>query len=79
MFLCSCRRQQTFSFGTIKLITRVNIMLVDLSNFDQDESINNELIGNVFDGIFEDRKFDEDYAEVLYQRIIEEFEKYLKE
>lgn len=53
--------------------------LVDLSNFDQDESNNNELTGNVFDGIFEDRKFDEDYAEVLYQRIKEEFEKYIKE
>lgn len=34
---------------------------------------------NILSGFFEDRKFDEEYAEVLYQRIIAEFEKYLKD
>ena len=34
---------------------------------------------NILSGFFEDRKFDEEYAEVLYQRIIAEFEKYIKD
>lgn len=54
--------------------------LVDLSTFEIEKNNENlDYIDNFLSGFFEDRKFDEEYAEVLYQRIIAEFEKYLKE
>ena len=53
--------------------------LVDLSTLEIEKNNENlDYIDNFLSGFFEDRKFDEEYAEVLYQRIIAEFEKYLK-